>query len=177
MSQALEFVPLALVLLLAGCAGWYLVLRARLAAGPAARLSGIGGWLLVVALIQGAGPLALALQTTSFLQDSSDLWATHSVALAGPAVLNIALLVFSIGCAFAFFRRKAVFPRLFVWQVWLLALKAPAILAWLALTAGLPLGPSIYERGTVLAVPGGLVAVVWTLYALRSVRVRNTFVN
>ena len=149
--------------------------------------SGLGGWLVLVGLGVTVSPVLLGagfLKTAPSYTASS--WArlttpgeAHYHPLLAPLLLfelvaNLGLIVFAILQVSLFFRRKRMFPLLFV--IFAAArLLVPAIDGLLVNTI-----PALADRASAEPAVKWNVAfwtLVWVWYVLRSKRVENTFVN
>ena len=87
-------------------------------------------------------------------------------------VLAPVLSVLVLYCLVLLFRRRRTFPRMFIVQVWLIA--AVHILAVLLTVANLRVSQGFAIEVT-FAIWSAALAIIGTLYMLRSERVRNTF--
>lgn len=154
---------------------------------PDPRLTGLGGWLLLVGFGVLLRPFfvgfvlwenAAAYEAANWMELTSPggarfhaLWAP---VLIGELLANLALLGLAILVLLLFFRRRRTFARYFVATLWLSAgVVALDSLACTWLPVETPdLGENVKDAARTTA-----SAAIWTLYALRSKRVRNTFVN
>lgn len=180
MDAVKQFLPILVVLLLVGWAGWFFFLRTRKEQTyeiktPA--LTGIAGWLLPVAIGQALGPVAILLQTLISFKDYEVIWKARTVLVLGEIALNAAFFLFVVWCSINFFKKRREFPVLFIWELWL-AVAVPIIdILWVAHMTGNSAGSLTDEKDMKEIFRALVFAIVWTLYALKSVRVKNTFVN
>lgn len=127
-------------------------------------LVGIRGWLLLPAIGLAIGFLSAVLGLIRLL----------SLAFSGAVEVDIgffiqlALLCFVCHVAQAFYRKDRQAPKLYIFLMWTMI----ALLV-LSLAAGVVEEPS--RPGEVVG--NFLAAIIWTLYFLRSRRVKQTFVN
>jgi len=159
-------------------------------AGPAGSgqgPTGLGGWLILVGIGVTLSPVLLGAE---FLKTAPSYTASSWARLTTPGaanyhpllapillfelIANLGLIVFAVLQVSVFFRRKRVFPALFV-------IFAAARLI-IPLIDGLFVNaiPALADRADAqLELKGNFVfgVLVWVLYMLRSKRVRNTFVN
>jgi hypothetical protein len=179
MNSITQFVAALLVLALFGLVGWFFFLRPRTdtTSPPSQPLKGIGGWLIVVAIGQAATPLALILRYALDFREYWSLWKTQLLPIAGEAILNLGIILFVIWCSISFFGTRKSFPRLFIWELWLLVFLRFVDDLWVSLTTGASLNNLVSEADTKGNVRALVIAIVWTAYTLKSVRVKNTFVN
>jgi Protein of unknown function (DUF2569) len=148
---------------------------------------GLGGWLILVAIGVSITPLSIVLSLVRTGPTyAASTWASLTTpggnaynALWAPTLLfelvvNVALLVFGSLQLWTFFRRKRLFPALFV--VFVCARLAFDLLdTLLAQTI-----PAIADRAEVnwdTSLRTLLYGVLWTAYMFRSRRVKNTFVE
>jgi hypothetical protein len=173
-------------------AGMVVAWRHRpLAAGPPPlpdpRLAGLGGWLLLV----GFGVLLRPFSLGFIIWNNAEVYgaanwvdltslggaryhALWAPVLIGELLANLALLGLSILVLLLFFQRRRTFARYFIATLWIsagvVALDAVACI-WLPVEA-----PDL-EGNVRDATRATASAAIWTLYALKSKRVRNTFVK
>lgn len=148
---------------------------------------GLGGWLVLVGIGVTISPLViLATLAESLPTYAASSWAqltTPGASRYHPAwapvlilelIVNIGLIVFAVALAWTFYRRKSVFPALFV-----ITTCAGVLVGWLdALVVSAISEPSGMEVAGWEAAPRNLLmALFWVAYMFRSRRVRNTFVN
>jgi hypothetical protein len=182
-DAVLQFVPLLIVLLLVGWACWFAFVRPTLPSkplvgtGPLKPLTGIGGWLGLIAIGQALLPLVLVGQLIVYEVENQRLWKTHPVLLGGEAVLNIGMVLFAIWCSINFFKKRKAFPQLFIWELWLIVFMPFADGLWVSVITDAPLDDLVNADDTKTTLRALINAIVWTLYTVKSVRVKNTFVN
>jgi hypothetical protein len=158
----------------------------RNVAEPDDKLAGLGGWLILVGLNVCIRPVLLARTIVSSASYySATFWANHTVPgginydpLWAPTLLyelvaNLALLVFGSWLVLEFFQRRRRFPSLFI----LLTAASLAVdLADGLIAHGIP---AVQAKGIDWVARGRelLFLLVWSLYMVKSRRVRSTFVN
>lgn len=132
--------------------------------------TGIAGWLWLIVGFQINYLLQHLRQAVAFAGRET-AWTPYAV---GEIVGIVALPLYVLLCLALLFQKSRRFPRLFLVQIWLIA--GANILGVVLASAKLraPQELSI-ERG--LAVLNIALAILGTLYILRSRRVRNTFVT
>lgn len=148
---------------------------------------GLGGWLVLVGIGVTVSPfIILATLAKSLSTYAASSWAqltTPGASSYHPAwapvlilelITNIGLIVFAVALAWTFYRRKSVFPALFV-----ILTCTSVLVRWLdALVASSIAEPNGLEAaGWGVGPRNLLVALIWVAYMFRSQRVRNTFVN
>jgi hypothetical protein len=147
---------------------------------------GIRGWLLLPALSAIVSPLVMVVSASTWGQFiGADLWhALPDTVAAGyrgsvqPVLLLIVgsqtlLLCGSIVVAMLFFRKRSSVPATFVGFMWVMTITSAAVITYLGL-AGLDDESSL--PNLVRSVSRDMIgAVVWTMYMLRSARVKATF--
>lgn len=155
-------------------------------AGTDGTTKGLGGWLILVGIAVSLGPLhALFIILKSAPYYTASSWARLTTPSApsyhvlwAPTLLfelvsNLTLIVFSALLISLFFRRRRLFPAVFVVFTvarvtidWLDALLANAI-------------PAVRDRGVNWSNHWSVLAagIIWVTYMFRSRRVQNTFVN
>jgi hypothetical protein len=133
-------------------------------------LAGIAGWLAAVAAFQVLYLLQHLRQGLAFLS-REPAWTAFSV---GEAVGHLVMPLFVLSCTVLLFRKRRAFPKMFLIQIWLIAGLNVLGLALVAAKLRVPHG-TLIEIG--LVAWNVAFAVIGTLYILKSVRVRHTFVT
>jgi transglutaminase-like putative cysteine protease len=151
-------------------------------------VEGIGGWLILVAVGVCVTPFMIGWHFVQTLPVyAASTWAHLTTpgtggyhAMWAPVLIfelvaNVSLMVLGVLLALTFFRRKRLFPGLFVVLMIarLLASTADALL-----TTTIPAAAA--DSTTAMAsstVREWVVGIIWIAYMFRSRRVRNTFVN
>lgn len=133
-------------------------------------LEGIAGLLAAVAAFQILYMLQHLRQALAFLKPEA-AWTSFAV---GEAVGHLVLPLFVLYCTVLLFRKRRAFPRMYLIQIWLIAGVNSLGLALVAAKLRVPHG-TLIEIG--LVAWNVAFAVIGTLYILKSVRVRNTFVT
>jgi hypothetical protein len=179
MDILIQFVPLLVVLLLVGWACWFFLLRPKTdnTALPVQALTGIQGWLILVAIGQVALPLVVIVQLAISLVEYRIIWKIHPIFVAGWVALYGAVLLFTLWCSFNFFKKRREFPQLFIWELWLLVFVPFLGVIWATLVTGVKIDNLLTSDDWKDVVRSLITAIAWTLYTLRSVRVKNTFAN
>jgi len=144
---------------------------------PSGQPEGIGGWLVLLAIGVALAPL----RTLGEIGKNADGYQQLSDVPNGPLVTNleIGLLLtfaaFQFVMAFAFFKKKRVFPTLFMIQ-WV---AAPVMLMVDGLLVSsllqVPLGLVLTAEQLMPVLMAFVLGTVWVWYLYKSVRVRNTF--
>ncbi|HEX7079619.1 MAG TPA: DUF3857 domain-containing protein [Gammaproteobacteria bacterium] len=184
--------PLTLLLLALGLGVWGAVVLYRYDPAPRAAPpnapAGIRGWLLLAALGMIVTPIATAAALVSWLPlIEAETWyglpnvvqegygaSVHAVAL-GVLVLSTLLVIASVAAAVLFFKKRTSAPVVFIALLWFGIVLNGSVLVW-ATYAGLDVGSDPAARiGEVARTI--LIAAAWTVYMLRSRRVRATFVR
>jgi hypothetical protein len=144
-------------------------------AGP----KGLGGWLILLGIGEVLAPLQIF---TSMIMEYTGLpdgtIARLPLAFAGDLLIRLAMIGLCVWSAWLFFNKRAKFPKIFIVST-VAAFVSPLVLgAWVTLTSGVNtlaniptprfLGPYLF---------GIAVAMIWITYVLKSVRVKNTFVE
>ena len=158
----------------------------RNAPEPDNTLAGLGGWLILVSIGVCIRPLVLLLTIVKSVPSySATFWANHTVPggvnyhpLWAPTLLyelvaNLVLLVLSSWLVLEFFRRRRWFPPLFI----LVAVAGLAVdLLDVLLAHGIP---AVQAKGINWVPTGQMLAwtLIWSLYMVKSQRVRSTFVK
>lgn len=149
---------------------------------------GIGGWLLLPLFGLIITPFRVTFETILVFRPVLEpgVWralttpghdAYHplwSTVIAFELVTNAALIVFTVVLLVLFFRKSRRVPRLMI--VWYLSMMAMQLID-LALTEAIPAAAANGSEGTRDTVRAIAAAAIWVPYFLRSVRVRNTFVQ
>jgi hypothetical protein len=181
-------VVVALILAIALCAA-YLALARRFERRAVAREIpegapvGVRGWMLLPAIglfitpcvclwvLYECRSYANASVWKSVVQDSASPFLAQ-VGLTASFALSLALVVVCIHCACSMLRRERRFPSLYIVVLWAGFVWGNVFVGSVSL-----LDPDIFEPLEVIAllVRSALTGVLWTLYMLRSVRVRATF--
>ncbi len=149
--------------------------------------AGIGGWLILVAIGVALRPLLLgatiwqnaaAYSATNWLELTTPtseryhpLWAP---VLIGELLANIGLLGFAIIVLILFIQRRRTFRRFFIATLWL---SAVVVALDCAVVWQLPVDAALPEETFRESIRTSVNAVLWSLYALKSRRVNNTFTN
>jgi len=133
-------------------------------------LEGIAGWLAAVAVFQILYMLQHLRQALALLNREA-AWTPFAV---GEAVGHLLLPLFVLYCTVLLFRKRRAFPRMYLIQLWLIAGVNSLALALVAAKLRVPHGMLI-ETG--LVAWNVAFAAIGTLYILKSVRVRHTFVT
>lgn len=163
--------------------------KADVAAPPALQPRGIGGWLILPALALIITPIRMGFE---FVRDflpvlDSDAWAllaTPGSALYHPLwaplvvfelIANVVMFSFTLWLLVLFFRESKRVPVLYI--LWLLLLAAVQVIDQL-LVQQMPFLASQLNEDALVDIARALVgAAIWIPYFLKSVRVKNTFVN
>jgi hypothetical protein len=152
--------------------------------------AGIGGWLILPALGLAISPIWQGIRLVrdiipslnpSLLGSLSDPTSNNYSALWVPTILfeavsDVLLFALTLWLAYLFFFRKSVFvPRLYV--IWIASHLVMQTVDWL-LTMNLPLAGEHPNSGVPADLRRSIIgAVIWIPYFIRSVRVKNTFIN
>lgn len=134
------------------------------------KVEGIAGWLYGVAAFQILYFIQHIPQALSLLSQER-VWTPFAV---GEFVGHAVLPLFVLYCTILLFKKRRTFPKIFLIQVWLIASANVLGVALAAAKLRVPHGLSI-EIG--LVVWNLAFAAIGTLYILKSLRVRNTFVT
>jgi hypothetical protein len=133
-------------------------------------LAGIAGWLAAVAVFQILYVFQHLRQAWVLLSREA-AWTAFSV---GEAVGHLVMPLFVLYCTVLLFRKRRTFPKMFLIQIWLIAGANVLGLVLIAAKLRVPHG-TLIEIG--LVAWNVAFAVIGTLYILKSVRVRQTFVT
>jgi hypothetical protein len=133
-------------------------------------LEGITGWLAAVAAFQILYVCQHLRQAWALLS-REPAWTAFSV---GQAAGHLVMPLFVLYCTVLLFRKRRAFPKMFLIQIWLIASVNVIGLALVAAKVRVP-HETLIEIG--LVAWNVAFAVIGTLYILKSVRVRNTFVT
>ena len=154
-----------------------------------ARLQGLGGWLILVAIGLCLAPLVRIVTLSQNWEGyfSAHVWQTCALPqgasyhpLFGPMLIfellgNIVLLGLNLLAACLFFAKRKAFPRLFI--LFILCLAAFLILD----DVGCALIPSLQSTAAATdhtdATRATIYAMIWSLYMLKSRRVKATFIR
>jgi hypothetical protein len=148
--------------------------------GPA----GIGGWLLLVAFGQVLATFSLpvALGYQYFDPENRKLFNEFPLAMYGELALNVALILIVLSATLLLFRKSRHFPRVFILECIIGPLLPIVGIVWSAFAFSQQLGRPIGDfldtdpqELTRLAL-SVISAAIWIAYALKSKRVRNTFI-
>jgi uncharacterized membrane protein len=95
--------------------------------------------------------------------------------VAGEILINLAFIAFQVYVVVAMLKRWVIFPRLFLYQ-WFLIMALPIIdVVWVATIMGMPLS-RVFPATELGSAIGAVIALgIWVWYTSVSVRVRNTF--
>lgn len=142
---------------------------------PEKTLQGLGGWLMLVGINVVASSANLLLNLVMALWSSSLDVSRFSTLQMGELLANAVLLVLWVQAAFAFFRKKAIFPGRYVLVLLLTFLLAAVNTAiqdkWFSYG---PLSGGVEFMRLLARLP---IVVGLVLYVLRSKRVSATFVR
>jgi hypothetical protein len=155
-----------------------------------AHLKGLGGWLVLV----GIGLVgAFIIRLVYFIRVSSVYSSVHWNSITdtvsatydkmyAPVLLfelfgRLTLFIFGILVAVLFFRKKRIFPITFIVYLWGQSLIVILNLALYHTLADRTIAAHAIKTTTATLVPAFISLMIWTLYLLRSRRVKMTFLN
>jgi len=149
---------------------------------------GIRGWLLLPAFGCILAPIALGIIVASWLPFlDADVWYNvpnivvdaHrpwvQAALLGIVAAGVLVFIGSIVVAVLFFRKRSSAPTGYIALLWVGA-AFPFALVWWGVSAGLDTDTTLTQANVELG-RDLIFALLWTLYMLKSRRVRSTFVR
>lgn len=156
---------------------------------PASQPRGIGGWLILPALALIITPIRMGFE---FVRDflpvlDSDAWALLATPasslyhpLWAPLVVfeltaNVVMFSFTLWLLVLFFRESKRVPMLYI--LWLSLLAAVQVIDQLLVQQMPFLASQLNEDASVDIARALVGAAIWIPYFLKSVRVKNTFVN
>ncbi|WJH30608.1 DUF2569 domain-containing protein [Paenibacillus sp. CC-CFT742] len=152
-------------------------------------VSGLGGWLI---LIQMGLFLTIVLLAVQLIQQIVPIFTTETWelltskqsdyyhALWGPVLIfelvyNVLFLFFSLYTVYAFYSKKAILPRLMI--IFYSVSLVVGIIDYLLLLQ-IPMASELEDGSSMREiVKSVLTCAIWIPYFIKSVRVRNTFVN
>jgi hypothetical protein len=157
-----------------GAAVWLNERRIRRARRSGVPLQGFGGWLLLLAVIVVVEFLGFAGLLGTMLAEDETWMGNHSprvIQFQAPVIAATTCLLFWL--CILMFRKKQLFPRVFrihLVVMWIMPVLMALLEAASLGSARVPLSVSGVEVvGTTLG------TVLWWVYSVRSIRVRNTF--
>ena len=145
------------------------------------QLYGVGGWLALFVVVLVAGAL-LFLASIHFMLNhaqeanpaivSHPKWAMFKVGMWTVALAFAALNFFAVYKLQSEYKLSSV--RIAIWVLWLTGLGAPLLIMLLSLWLGFEVDQAVagFVEGVLQTLIG---TVLWTLYLLKSTRVRNTY--
>jgi transglutaminase-like putative cysteine protease len=148
---------------------------------------GLGGWLILVGFGVTVLPIVMVTGFVDILPSyAASTWSQYTTPDSGlyhplwapllifELVVNVALIVFSVLQVWAFYRRKRVFPGLFV-----VLTGTRVVTTWVdsVLADAIPALEGVAEAGTGQLLWAVVMAAIWIAYMFRSRRVQNTFVT
>jgi hypothetical protein len=149
---------------------------------------GLGGWLILVGLGLVLTPFILLAQMNIYKEifsdgtwealtlQSSDLYTPFfGVFMCFELLGNCVFLIAYICLAFLFFKKKRIFPRL--WIIAALSNLAFILIDGLFGKVVFPADPMFDEETLGEVIKQAISCAIWIPYMLKSVRVRNTFVK
>lgn len=152
-------------------------------------VSGLGGWLI---LIQIGLFLTIVLLAVQLIQQIVPIFTTETWELLtskqsdyyhplwGPVLIfelvyNVLFLLFSLYTVFAFYSKKAILPRLMI--IFYSVSLVVGIIDYLLLLQ-IPMASELEDGSSMREIAKSvLTCAIWIPYFIKSVRVRNTFVN
>ena len=144
-------------------------------------LKGLGGWLVLMGIGIVVSPLVALFGLNSSAKLVGDPFALESLSQFNNLIVpffkftvmySLMLFVYSIVVAIMFFRKKKVFVKLnIIGYIIAVVYAIASVIAFIGMPSS-AFGDII--QSLVSAVIGG---VIWTMYLLKSVRVKNTFIN
>ncbi|WP_367075035.1 DUF2569 domain-containing protein [Paenibacillus pabuli] len=152
-------------------------------------VSGLGGWLI---LIQIGLLLTIVLLAVQLIQQIVPIFTTETWELLtskqsdyyhplwGPVLIfelvyNVLFLLFSLYTVFAFYSKKAILPRLMM--IFYSVSLVVGIIDYLLLLQ-IPMASDLEDGSSMREIAKSvLTCAIWIPYFIKSVRVRNTFVN
>lgn len=141
------------------------------------QISGFGGWLLLLAIGQCLSPLRNLGELAAGAEGyrTAATMPNGTVLVAGEILINLAFIAFQVYVVVAMLKRWVIFPRLFLYQ-WFLIMALPIIdVVWVATIMGMPLS-RVFPATELGSAIGAVIALgIWVWYTSVSVRVRNTF--
>ena len=152
-------------------------------------VSGLGGWLILVQIGLYFTVILLIIQIAvyslpSFSEENWRVLTSKESSLYDPlwkplivfeTVYNLLFLIFTVYIIVLFYRKKSIVPRLmiiFYSASLLVGIMDYILLQQIALAKEIEDGSSVRDL-----VRSGITCLVWIPYFIKSVRVRNTFVN
>lgn len=152
-------------------------------------VSGLGGWLILtqIGLFLSLILLAAHLNETRLLVLNTETWTLLTSVesdfyhpLWGPVIIyecvyNLFFLVFSVYTIIAFYKKRAILPRLMI-ILYIVSLAA-GIVDYLLLYQ-IPMAREVEDGSSVRGIASSALAcAIWIPYFMKSKRVRNTFVR
>jgi hypothetical protein len=144
--------------------------------------SGIGGWLGLLAFSQIVGILRLVVSLGQYYAKiDPEVWAKFPTAIWSEAALNAAMIWLCVYSTVLLFRHSRKFPRVFIWQmvfvIFMPIVDLLLIASVISLATSQPIGNLLTIEPKVVGqmIAGGIGALIWIPYVLRSRRVANTF--
>lgn len=141
-------------------------------------LEGFGGWLLLLAIGQWL-MLAGLVCALPFMVLGGLTWLENDSPAIGLAQSPFvaAAAAFALYVNVTMTRKRRAFPRLFRVQI-VLSIVLPLVLILIEAAMASPTAAPVQWKSEIAGmVMPAIIAAVWFLYSLRSVRVRNTFVR
>jgi hypothetical protein len=153
---------------------------------PLGRLKGFGGWFALFVAGVYLAPLP-SIATIYKIGDAVDESVSTIITFVfgGEIALVIFLLITQLALAIFMGRKSRRFPSLFIWAGIYVFAMSPLDLIWTGVVVSSQTGQSfgnVIEKVTTAQIVGGwmgatVIVGVWMLYAIRSRRLANTFVQ